>query len=433
MAKLKRVLAEVIDSLHEMDDFKYQILEKLKDNLDEYHNIPSGKIEYILSQEPADLIEEEDIKLLAVFVKKFLELSGNKETLKQTFTVAEIKELEQYYYHDKEVIALPLEMYPALKLNSTTHSVRMTAKMVAQLLEEQVLNYGFEIQREAKLVKKQGKIIKQPRINQKNVDEMAELLIKGQLMDSTIFLNAAPRTADDGEELLMNEGAHKLTVAEGTRLDILDGFHRCLASQKAYQLNPNIDFYFNVVISNYTTKEAQLWQAQHAKAMPWSQQRIRELQKESRSDKVVAALRANPDVGDYISTSRKMYGSQIVSFSVLSDAIDKYFKLENRRDEVDTIELIARCLDDLAQYDGLEWGTDRSQNILISKVGIVSIVYYTSLHKEDYNTKNFYNFLDKLIENKDKISEAVDGRNLNTSNFNNSQINKIKQIVKEAS
>lgn len=431
--KLDKVLEKIVKDFHDIDDFKKETLEKIKSNLDEKYNIPSGVIDSILIRDTEELMEEEDIRLIGLFVKEFLEAVDNNNLLESVFTRAELNELEQYYYRaDKSSVTLPLEMFPALKLNATTHSVKMTAKMVAELLDNQILNYGYEIQREAKLVKRKGNIIREPRVNQKNVDEMTELLVKGQLMDSTIYLNAAPRTSDEGDELIMDEKNHKLTITKGTRLDVLDGFHRCLASHQAYQLDPNIEFYFNVVVSNYTTKEAQRWQAQHAKAMPWSQHRVRELQKENRSDKVVAGLRANPDIADYISTSRRLNSSQIANFSTLSDAVDRYFKLESRRDEVDAIELLTSYIDDLVQYDGVRWGTDRRNNLLISRVGIYLILYYVSLNKEkEYSTTEFYRFLDRLVEQKKDILRESEADDFSKINLNSQNLQKLEKIVKE--
>lgn len=431
--KLDKVLRKIVEDFHDIDDFKKETLEKIKNNLDEKYNIPSGIVDSILIRDIDELMEEEDIRLIGLFVKEFLEAVDNNNLLESVFTRAELNELEQYYYRaDNSGISLPLEMFPALKLNASTHSVRMTAKMVAELLDNQILNYGYEIQREAKLVKRKGNIIREPRVNQKNVDEMTELLVKRQLMDSTIYLNAAPRTSDEGDELVMDEKNHKLTITKGTRLDVLDGFHRCLASHQAYQLDPNIEFYFNVVVSNYTTKEAQRWQAQHAKAMPWSQHRVRELQKENRSDKVVAGLRANPDIADYISTSRRLNSNQIANFSTLSDAVDRYFKLDNRRDEVDAIELLSSYIDDLVQYDGVQWSTDRRNNLLISRAGIYLILYYISLNKEkEYSTADFYKFLDDLVERKREILKESEASDFSKVNLNNQSLQKLEKIVKE--
>ena len=431
--KLDKVQRKIVEDFHDIDDFKKETLEKIKNNLDEKYNIPSGVIDSFLIRDIDELMEEEDIRLIGLFVKEFLEAVDNNNLLESVFTRAELNELEQFYYRaDNSSISLPLEMFPALKLNATTYSVKMTAKMVAELLDNQILNYAYEIQREVKLVKRKGNIIREPKVSQKNVDEMTELLVKGQLMVSTIYLNAAPRTSDEGDELIMDEKNHKLTITKGTRLDVLDGFHRCLASHQAYQLDPNIEFCFNVVVSNYTTEEAQRWQAQHAKATPWSQHRVRELQKENRSDKVVAGLRANPDIGDYISTSRRLNNNQIANFSTLSDAIDRYFKLENRRDEVDTIELLTSYIDDLVQYDGVQWSTDRRNNLLISRVGIYLILYYISLNKEKkYSTVDFYSFLDRLVERKRDILREVRADDFSKLILNNQNLQKLEKIVKE--
>lgn len=429
--QLETIFEQIIDGFRDMDNQKMERLNSIKDNLNGKYDVPQGVVESLLTRETADIFGEEDVRLIGLFVKEALELDRQSEMVNQLFTEPEIKEMEQYLYRQEAVSTqLPLDLFPALKLNDITHSVKMSATMVAQLVENQVLNYNYDIQREAKSTKRKDEIIKTPRINQKNIDEMTELLLKGQLKDSTIYFNAAPRTADEGDELIMDEKNHKLFITKGSRLDILDGFHRCLASQKAHSINPNIDFNFNVVVSNYTTKEAQTWQAQHAKAMPWSTHRVKELQKENRSDKVVAALRANPDIGEYISASTKSKRHQITNFTVLSEAIDRYFKIENRRDEVDAVELLSNYFDELSQYD-IDWERPRRDNMFTSSSGMTGIVYYISKHQGEPDVNEFYGFLDRYRERENDMKEKLQSDSLNLGKVTSVKADVIEKIVEE--
>lgn len=408
------IFKSTVDSFKELDNDKEYTLEQVQKTLEENHDIPKGITLSLLMREPDEVLNTEDMRLPRLFVKEVFERSNQKDNLSQVFTDSEIKELNQFLYqHDSGDIELPLELFPALKLNNLTHSVKMSAGMIAKLMSSQILNYSFDIQREPTTRKRGDSLILKPKTNKKNVDEMEELLLKEQLKDSTIYLNAAPSTADEGDELIMDEKNHKLTIAKGTRLDILDGYHRCLASLRACSINPNLNFKFNVVISNYTTKEAQLWQAQHAKAMPWSQHRVKELQQENRGDKVVAALRTSPEIGEVINTSSFIKKGQLVNFTVLSEMIDAAFTINNRREEVEVIELLNKFLDELIQYD-IDWERPRANNIILSSNGLYGIIYYLSRNPE-LSVKQFYSFLDKYITMEEELKKRLKTADLNTS------------------
>ena len=120
---------------------------------------------------------------------------------------------------------------------------------------------------------------------------MVNHLLNDSLKESTIYLNAAPTTSSVGDELIYDNSTYTLIVTEDTRIDVLDGFHRLLAVQRALRENPMIEFEFNVVFSNFTTSEAIKWQAQHSKATAWSKNRISEMQLENRASKVVKAIK----------------------------------------------------------------------------------------------------------------------------------------------
>ena len=398
------IFESTVASFDDMDNQKQQTLEEVQQSLKEKYDIPVGVTNSLLTRNTQEVFNNEDMRVPRLFVKEVFSRSNQNNKLKQVFTESEQKELEQFLYQSEDTdMELPLELYPALKLNDLTHSVRMSAKTIAKLMNAQILNYSFDIQREATTKRRGDTIILQPTTNKKNIKEMEKLLLSGQLKDSTIYLNAAPRTAEDGDELIMDSKNHKLIITKGTRLDILDGYHRCLASLKAFTKNPELDFYFNVVVSNYTTKEAQLWQAQHAKAMPWSKHRVRELQQENRSDKVAAALRDSSEFGQYINTSSVLGRNKLINFTDLSLIIDNLYQINSRREEVEIIEQLATALDDFVQYE-IDWEVERSNSLLTSNLGLLGIIYYLSQIGEEYSTSKFYKFLDVYKKQQDVLN-----------------------------
>src|SRR5690606_10727055 len=95
---------------------------------------------------------------------------------------------------------------------------------------------------------------------------------------------------------------------------------------QAYKENPDLDFKFMVLISNYTTRMAQQYQAQLAKATPIPSSRIQELEMNRLSDTVVKILKSESELRDRVATTNAQIASgSLVSYRVLADAIDREF------------------------------------------------------------------------------------------------------------
>lgn len=78
--------------------------------------------------------------------------------------------------------------------------------------------------------------------NTKKIAEIKELLLEGKLISTHITIGVR----ENG--LTYNSENNSLTVNEIGKMSIIDGYHRCLASNEAYKENPNIDFNFAVQI-----------------------------------------------------------------------------------------------------------------------------------------------------------------------------------------
>lgn len=324
----------------------------VKEELSKYRILP-GRVEEYFS-DPMDSLEDADIRELALVTEQVYLKSGNQELNPENwFTTAEMKEARQFDYlilHDEDEIQFPLVFDNVLHLGNDLYGVSLDVKTIARLLRSKKLNYNYEIQRQETRVKRMDKIIYKPTVYKKNVQEIKNLMLKGELKVTTLAFNAATGTNEDGEELTYNGKKNTLTVNNGTRLDILDGYHRCLASEQAYSINPDIDFRFMVQISNYTTRQAQQYQAQLAKATPIPAARIQELEKNSLSATVLDMLKSESYLKGKISSSANKVNlsmGELVNYRVLADAIDREFNMKLKKEAREVGKYLAKFFEEL--------------------------------------------------------------------------------------
>jgi len=332
MVENRAELQEMIQENIKLISDDKQSIKEIKEELAKYR-IGGGRVEDYLSD--PEVLEDADIRELALLTEQMYMktgLQGFNPT--EWFTDNEMKEARQFDYmfvHGEEEVVFPLEIENVIHIGNNLYVASLDIQIIAKLMKSKKLNYNYEIQRQATRIVRKDKMMYKPTIYKKNVKEIKELLMKDQLIHTTLAFNAATQTSDNGEELSYNGKKNVLTINDGTRLDILDGYHRCLASQQAYAENPDLNFKFVVMISNYSTRQAQMYQSQLAKSTPIPAARIQELEKNRLSDTVVQILKSESELRDRVSsTGSKMNitAGELVSYRVLSDAIDREFPMK---------------------------------------------------------------------------------------------------------
>lgn len=326
--EIKKVITENGKLVFQNSKFKREIQEHLIK-----YGISNGKIERVLSS--PESIEDMDMRELLLILEQFYVKTGNISfDPSNWFQEVEIKRARQYHasMSKDDVLELPLTINNVMRVQSNVFQTIISVKDIAEWMRDELLSYNYDIQRQPKRKGKKDNIIFRPTVYQKNVKEIKDLLSKGQLMVSTLVFNAGVGTSDVDEELTYDSSNSSLTINRGTIIDILDGFHRCLASVKAYNENPEIEFNFILELTNYTTREAQQRQAQHAKATPIPKTRIIEMEANRYADTVVQMLRSDSELRGRITSSTQITRSQgdLVSYNVLSNAIDREFKMSSR-------------------------------------------------------------------------------------------------------
>ncbi|PLR72224.1 DNA sulfur modification protein DndB [Bacillus sp. UMB0728] len=315
-------------------------VEDIKLHLSKNYQIGSGKIQKFLNN-PKKEIEDLDIRELYLFTEQVFSKTGNMEIDPDTyFTDIDIRESRQFSgltEAKKSEIDFPITVTNAQVVGNSAYMVTLDIKVIDKLLTSQLLHYNYDLQREAKYTRRKDKVIIEPTLNMKNVTEIQSHLLQGTLVPTVLVFNAATRSAESGTELIFDSKKMELTITKDTKLDVVDGFHRCRASQLALQQNPELNFNFAVLITNYSTKKSQQYQAQLAKATPLSKTRIQELEANRLSDTVVQQLREESELRGKISQTNRIHSlnKELVTYNVLADTIDEEFKMNTRADAAD--------------------------------------------------------------------------------------------------
>lgn len=321
------------------------------------------------------------------------------------FTNAQMKEAKQYDFiiaNSEELIKFPWEI-TALPGRDGGYVSIISNQTVAKLMKSHKLNYNPDIQREATRVKRNNIFEYTPTVDKKNVREIRDLILKGEIERTTITFNAAPRTADCGEELIYDPKTFVLTITEGTRLDILDGFHRCLACQEVYEVDSEVESYFTLDITNKTTRQAQRWQAQTAKGTRISKARILEMEDKSRANGVIQLLKSESELRGRISSRKGRVNAEsgeLVNYLTLSNAIDRNFKLQNKSDEYEVADYLTKFFEYLMSLYPQEFGDYKNRNkhslMYYNKMFAGYIALAAKMHKDNIAFKELAEIMNKI-------------------------------------
>jgi len=342
-----------------------KISEEVKSQLGEY-GVLEGEVQKIFNH--PNSMKDIDIRLLGLIAEQIYLKTGLQDlNLDNWFNPVEITEMRQYYFQtETDVVEFPLVIENVFMAGRGVWICPLDVKIIARLMKASLLYYNFDIQRQATNKKRLEKTIATPTVNKKNVKEMTELLLKEELIPTSLAFNGAIRTAESGEEFTFDSKMNTLTINKGTRLDILDGYHRCLASLEAYSKNPDIEFNFVVQFSNYSTKQAQQYQSQLAKATPIPKERIRELEAKRYADVVVRQLKTESELKNKISSSKKLSitAGEIVNYGVLANAIDSEFPMKSKLDALDVGDYLTEFFDYLLGYFTDRFNQTNSDDLL---------------------------------------------------------------------
>lgn len=397
----KKLTDEIITYAPKIVEDK-NVLKEVHKHLTDRYNI---KKTYYYFSDPERLNEAENEELALIAEQIAIKLNVEELKLEKWFNKMEIKELRQFYIEDEnDVIKLPLTFENVIKSKKSNNvfMVSLDYSTIARMRKHGLLYYNSEIQREPKLKKFGNTVISVPKIDSNKVSEIEELVLKGDLEETTIAFNCAVETTEDEseQELIYNEKEMTLTITKGTRIDILDGAHRTDGIYQAYHKEKNIQGSMWVQFTNYTTKKAKKYQAEIAKQTPISQER-RDALKDTYCSELVGRLkeegRLKRKIAESVRVNRDL--GQLTTFSILLTAFENYWKPEKRRDISIITERFNEYLDVL--FDDFEDRIKDENNLLFHKMFFIGhVILAKRMYEENISYVKLYDILKNIDFNK---------------------------------
>jgi DGQHR domain-containing protein len=359
--KLETSLKQVLDIIKHNRKKTEEIKEGLLKNkimLGESQKLINGQI-------PLEELDARVLCLLAIETRQSLLDIDDKEkeklgltlledqiSVEHYFSPVEIKKSKTYEEVIEDAITLPYTLHNVTQINPDQYVGIITAQEIKKLFDAGLLEYDFAVQREAKFQrdrKDPNNIIKKVNINPKAVKEISKHIKDGTLISSALTFNAKLGSSEEGEELLYISKDRTLTITAGTEISVLDGFHRVTSVVETLTAFPDLDMNFVINIVNFGQKQAQEFFSQLNSATPVSQSRLKEMKQARQSDFIAKQLQINSELKGKVSSSEHVSAIQkhLVSFGVLSDAIDETFNVKNKPEAMEVADYLTEFFDSL--------------------------------------------------------------------------------------
>ncbi len=426
----------LIEKISEVKTSKKQESERIYNKTIEImldYGFPSGKTMAMLNN--TEEIRDAGVKEL-ILLADALYLSGKAINPQDYFSEKEIKEAKfnSLSPSEDESYDLPMSFENVIEIDDENYVTKISIKRIKNLYENGILDYNFETQREAGLVKNKDKIIEVPKVYEKSVKEIKERLLNGTLSSTAITFNALAGTSDSGEELVYNHRNGTLTINEGTKLDILDGFHRLSGARSALLEDDSLEHYFILTIRNFNVSAAQKHLAEISKVNTIDKTHIKRLSDSRYSDTVVRQLQRDSDLKGKVSNTSKArtIKGELTSYSILSDTIEEEFEMKNKRDALEVAKYLTDFFDEF-----ISTFHNRLEKKSLDDLMTASVMFagYVVLAKEAREKNIKMSEIEKILKEVDfsrKNKEWVE-RNILNNNLqikNNSRKN-VKKFFRE--
>ncbi|ARC67888.1 DNA sulfur modification protein DndB [Bacillus licheniformis] len=215
-----------------------------------------------------------------------------------------IKDIElNWEGYKTDDVSFPYTFTDVTKVASDNYFFKVKASELFKLYESQLLRYNPKAQRTDRTIhlKEVDDEIPVPELVESSVEAIAQLTEKNDLIKSVLTFNALLGSSEEGIELLFDEEERKITVTKGTRLDVIDGWHRLAGISRAFRRNPNIkDFYLKVDLYNYTMKKARKHFGQQNTINPVAKSKIAEMSENDYLSVIINFIKDNSDIGELI-------------------------------------------------------------------------------------------------------------------------------------
>lgn len=245
-----------------------------------------------------------------------------------------------------------------IKINEKEYSVMLSAWDIAELWDKDILTYFSPIQRGLKQKRtSKGKTIDVPIVSEKNINEMADLILNGKFFTSQLTINVL----EYGENHIeYNEDDRTATV--NCQITLLDGMHRVSSLYKAWQkakiinedelINRLKNLMFPIKITNYPEVVAKSCFSQYSLGLKLNKSKTESFDMSKSSNRIVDKLNNGGALKGLIDTTKTSItnGNQqyLYTFATLNEAIKNAFGIiQNEKEEEDILDFLKLFFNEL--------------------------------------------------------------------------------------
>jgi hypothetical protein len=203
-------------------------------------------IAYLNYSKPLNLATDEELYIICDSLNQIFSDCIN---INEIFTSIEINS-----YNDKKILVDEFDFsYKKIVFENVfmVNQQHFIANLVQyeqfyNIMNQGLLTYNFNTQRQAKCSKYNNNELKKPFLNQNSVKEIFNLMLKNEFYSNAISFNV--RYLTGVEEIEYNKAKKQLSIniSDYTYLDIVDGYHRLIALIKAYKKQANNTMQLNI-------------------------------------------------------------------------------------------------------------------------------------------------------------------------------------------
>jgi len=266
---------------------------------------------------------EQDIRFLFLFSLALNRALKEKEInisidVKDYFTELECQQWTYYREEIEEKDILPIIIENVQRVSNKLWQGIMSIQRMGKISKANIIIYNFSTQRDP-IITAYGERIN---IDKNKINEIKERMLNDEQYSDPIILNIL----NDGEsKVTFNEKNNTLIIHEGSKINIIDGFHRKTASDLALEENPNLQFNWQVTFTFLSEKDAHDYMRQKDKQKPIKKEWI-DQKDYSRSENLVIDVimdnrlselaKVMKDDDQYIKLNRALTKKSIISEAI---------------------------------------------------------------------------------------------------------------------
>lgn len=309
-------------------------------------------------------------------------------------------------------------------------TVVVPCQKIAELYRGNAVKYDYKTQREPSFL--EDSLIPTPTVNWNAVEEIREELVANTFIPNTVTFNLPKKFSGE----LMFDKLKKRVIITSKELTILDGFHRSLGIVSALRDNPNLNYNFEMRITNFDTDKARQFIVQEDKRNPISKAYIKSIDTTDEATVVVNSLNEHTRSSlrgritlDHNTVKR---GDSLVTFDLMYTVIDRLWEINSFTDGDRLSEYLRLFFNEVASLRPQEFqGIKKASSPDTESIFAV----YLMLAKElEYNAK-WMDILPKALNKLDYFDVEERVLAITTSDMKrrfSKHIEEFKPIIREA-